>query len=164
VNCIKYVEGSGQILVATDFGLYYLNKNTTTWISYNTGLPNVIASDIEFNTVLNKLYLSTFGRGIWETSLSALKALATTGIENVSKKSEQLEIRPNPTKGQFSIDCSEHLMGADLKIIDVLGRVVYQAGLSALHSSIDVQLLPGAYYVKLERADYLAVRKIIVEN
>ncbi|MCE3259826.1 MAG: glycosyl hydrolase repeat-containing protein, partial [Bacteroidetes bacterium] len=75
VNCIKYVPATGQLIVATDLGVYILNSGATSWIAYSLGLPNVIVSDIEFNQSLNKMYVSTFGRGIWETNLSIVSSL-----------------------------------------------------------------------------------------
>ncbi len=72
VNCIKTVPGSGNVLIATDLGVYILNAGTTNWISQSAGLPNVIISDIEFNPALNKIYAATFGRGIWETDLTQI--------------------------------------------------------------------------------------------
>ena len=72
VNCVKYTGNGGQIMVATDIGIYVFHTINNQWINFSGGLPNVITSDIEINPVTNKVYLSTFGRGIWETSLSAV--------------------------------------------------------------------------------------------
>ena len=65
VNCVKYVPRSGQLMIASDVGVWTLDSGSVTWNDESLGLPNVIVSDIEFNEVLNKVYVCTFGRGIW---------------------------------------------------------------------------------------------------
>lgn len=163
VNCIKYVEGSKQLIVATDMGLYYLNNNSPTWISYSAGLPNVIASDIEFNVALNKMYVSTFGRGIWETSLSALKVLDNVGIEEQIKNQADFKILPSINKGEFTIQSDEVFVRGQLEIIDVLGKQIYAAKISGPQMNFNLALQPGAYYLKLESEGKVAVRKMVVQ-
>ena len=76
VNCIKQIPGTSNFIVATDIGIYTLTGAATTWVNNSFGLPNVILTDIEFNPALNKAYVSTFGRGIWETPLNILTGLS----------------------------------------------------------------------------------------
>jgi len=165
VNCIKYIENSGQLIVATDLGLYYLNVGSAVWINYSLGLPNVITTDIEINEVLNKVYVSTFGRGIWETNLSMIIAQQPgLGLSDEVKRSQlNFSVFPSINNGAFSVQLeNENLMG-ELSVIDVLGRLKYKQLLSQLTSEISLPLKPGAYYIKLEKDNMVAVKKIIVE-
>ena len=69
---LKYLPNSNTILAATDAGLFVLSEGQSSWVDQSNGLPNVIVSDIEINENANKIYLSTFGRGIWARDMSVL--------------------------------------------------------------------------------------------
>ena len=65
-NCISYQFGSNDgLYVGTDVGVYYRNSNELAWISYNEGLPNVIVNDIDFQYDTGKIFIGTYGRGVW---------------------------------------------------------------------------------------------------
>ncbi|HRD40560.1 MAG TPA: hypothetical protein PLC65_18160, partial [Bacteroidia bacterium] len=90
------------IMVASDIGVYVLYNGTTTWVNNSAGLPNVIVSDIEFNPAINKAYVSTFGRGIWETSLSIL-----TGVKSFEENVLSFNLFPSVNNGNFTLSLDE---------------------------------------------------------
>jgi hypothetical protein len=61
-----------HLYVATELGVYFKN-GTNDWVPFNEGLPNVRSSELEIYYATNpdnsRLRLSTFGRGLWETTL-----------------------------------------------------------------------------------------------
>jgi len=70
INCIEYQNGSNDIVyIGTDIGVFYTDATMNNWLSYNTGLPNVIIDELEVYTPTSKLRAATFGRGIWESDL-----------------------------------------------------------------------------------------------
>lgn len=158
VNCIKYVPGSGQIMIATDLGIYILNSGSTSWTNYSLGLPNVITSDIEFNAAMNKVYVSTFGRGIWETSLSLVTSLqkkeAITGLE--------FSVYPTINKGKFNVEVPTNFRGR-ISAMSVLGQVIYESTARTQTVEISLNAVPGSYYVKLDDGSSVGVKKVIVE-
>ncbi len=158
VNCVKYVPGTGQIIIATDLGVYVLNNGTPIWSNYSQGLPNVIVSDIEFNPALNKIYISTFGRGIWETNLSLISGLK----ENGPSKTLEFTLYPSVNTGAFSIEL-EDFIKTKIDIFDVSGRSVYSSIPRENKISITLQVLPGTYYVRVGSEKSLGVKKIVVE-
>lgn len=158
VNCVKYVPGSGQIMVATDIGIYVLNPGATSWIGYSLGLPNVIVSDIEFNTTLNKAYVSTFGRGIWETNLNLVTALKT----NSSPAVIAFSVYPAINNGNFTIEPPSVKGDYKMKIFDVMGRMVYE-GVINEKKNLDLKVSAGSYYVKLEDESKMGVKRIIIQ-
>ncbi|MDX2172943.1 MAG: T9SS type A sorting domain-containing protein [Bacteroidota bacterium] len=159
VNCIKYVPVSGQIMVATDVGVYVLNPLTTNWTSYSLGLPNVIVSDIEFNPSLNKVYVSTFGRGIWESSLSTVTSIK----QNSSLSTVEFNVYPSVNNGEFTVDFPNMRNDNQLQIIDVMGRRVYSAKIVQNKTTIKLNVPTGTYYVKLDNKVNLGVKKIVIE-
>jgi hypothetical protein len=156
VNCVKYVPGSGQILVATDIGVYILNPGTTNWISYNIGLPNVIVSDIDFNQALNKVYVSTFGRGIWESNLNIITGLKKNAIPDVA----ELNVYPSVNNGFFTTEST--IEDGVLSIIDVSGRIVHEEKMLGGKLVLNLNLSPGNYYVRLAKGVKIGVKQIIV--
>ncbi len=62
------------IFVGTDDGVYYtLDQVNYTKVS---GLPNAIVFNLDVNTVYNKLYVATHGRGVWMVDYSSVVEIA----------------------------------------------------------------------------------------
>ena len=63
-----------HLYLATELGVY-LKKGTSSWIAYNSGLPNVRTAELEIyydaNPTNSKLRLATYGRGLWESNLES---------------------------------------------------------------------------------------------
>ncbi len=57
------------VYAGTDLGVYFISDTSSEWQSFNTGLPNVIISELEIDTANYELYAATFGRGVWKASI-----------------------------------------------------------------------------------------------
>jgi hypothetical protein len=158
VNCIKQIPGTNNLIVATDIGVYVLMGGTTTWVNNSAGLPNVIVSDIEFNPALNKAYVSTFGRGIWETSLSILSSVN----ENEAGAVIDFKLFPTVNNGSFNLEIDQ-ADNALLEIIDVMGRVVHSEKMNYNSKQFNLKLASGAYYARINSGKRLGVKKFVVE-
>ena len=66
---IKLVPEIHTLFAATDVGVFTRMIGDTSWIPFNNGLPRKIITDLEVNIPYNKIIASTYGRGIWESSL-----------------------------------------------------------------------------------------------
>lgn len=109
VNCIVYENGTNEgLYVGTDLGVYYTNATMSDWVSYNTGLPNVVVNELEISYNDKKLWAATFGRGLWKSNLSIDALTYTfTGNGNWDVASNWLnnQVPPNPfTSGNIVID------------------------------------------------------------
>ncbi len=61
---------SGVAYCGTDLGVYYRNPSvSSTWQSFNTGLPSIPVRDLEIHYASGKIRAATFGRSIWESPL-----------------------------------------------------------------------------------------------
>ena len=61
---------NGVAYCGTDLGVYYRDPSvSTTWQSFNTGLPPVPVRDLEIHYASGKIRAATFGRSIWESPL-----------------------------------------------------------------------------------------------
>lgn len=66
-NCIL-ADGSGNVYVGTDIGVYYRGSGDTTWTPFYNNLPRVAITELEFLAIGGtniSIYASTYGRGIW---------------------------------------------------------------------------------------------------
>ena len=86
VNCIRTLKGNSQneLFLANDMGVFYHNDNMTGnyWQPFRNTMPACIVTDIEFNYRKNKIRVSTFGRGIWESDLPCQYESNTMIINN----------------------------------------------------------------------------------
>lgn len=158
VNCVKQVPGRTDLVAATDIGVYLLPGGTTSWINISQGLPNVIVSDIEFNPSLNKAYICTFGRGIWETDLNLL-----SGLDEPEQMLVDFTITPSLNNGQFEIVLRDPITEfSTLEVIDVNGRLVYQQQLTSDRSNLQLSLQDGAYYARVRNSEKSGVQRFNV--
>ena len=62
---VQYQKSAFHTLfAATKKGVYYTNDTMNSWELYSLNLPNVEVTDIKIQEQSNKLYISTYGRGI----------------------------------------------------------------------------------------------------
>jgi hypothetical protein len=149
-----------MLLAATDIGIYKLDSASTNWILYSQGLPNVITTDIEFNLSLNKIYVSTFGRGIWETDLTTL-----TGVNPNQNSISKIKVYPTINDGNFSIDLRDVANEKiQMTVIDALGKSVFEESISGSRiNTIQLNLNKGLYYIKLQGKVYLGSTTVIIK-
>lgn len=161
VNCVKTCPGTNVLIAATDVGMYMLNTVTNTWVNISTGLPNVILQDIEFNVALNKAYVCTFGRGIWETDLSTI-----SGVPLVNGSQLNIDLYPTLSHGTFTIKIpsGNYKEPFQLSVIDITGRQVHLAELKG-HTLYpqNIKLNAGRYFAKLTGNNLSGVKSFVVE-
>jgi len=163
VNCIKTLPGSGTVLIATDLGVYSFNAGNNTWTSQSAGLPNVIISDIEFNPALNKIYVATFGRGIWENDLNTMVGT----IDIAGGTAIGVELFPSLNNGSFTIKIEKQDVIKEtfqLEIIDINGKMIYSstlAGQSIYLQKLDLK--PGMYFARLKNNKVRGVKSFVVQ-
>jgi hypothetical protein len=159
VNCIKQIPGTNDLIIATDIGVYTLNVGSTTWVNNSFGLPNVIVSDIEFNPALNKVYVSTFGRGIWETTINSI----VTGIKNSEETIYSYQLFPTVNAGNFTLEFENDTHEKTIEVIDVMGKIVHTQTTKLETLDLKLNLSSGTYFVRTTSNHLLGVKKMIVE-
>jgi hypothetical protein len=137
-----------------------LPEGQTSWVDQSNGLPNVIVSDIEINENANKVYVSTFGRGIWASDLSLL-----TTVNPVNPCKDNIEIRQLGSKS-FSIEIPNSSCGQSFKeieVIDIQGRLIYKTSINGSQTQINLsQINSGLYFVRLISKQGSAVQRLII--
>jgi photosystem II stability/assembly factor-like uncharacterized protein len=148
VNCIAFEYSvENGIYVGTDIGVFYKNDNTGGWIPYNSGLPNVIVDQIEIFPAANKIRAATYGRGVWDGSLSG----TISGIVQSSELDIEIRIYPNPTtSGIINIDLPKYNYHTpEIHVFNMLGQQV-AAFRNILPNdnttALDLSFLPAGIY------------------
>lgn len=128
------------VFVASNNTVYYKTVNAATWTNFNTNLPTrptvIDLSIFNDNTSNTSLRLATYGRGMWETPITALRSLTANFAASDT----------NPCTGtaiQFS----------DLSTGNVTGRTwSFPGGTPSSSSSASPNVIyssPGVYNVTL---------------
>lgn len=178
VNVIKkqFYSGHQTLYCGTDIGVYFKNDTMTSWELYSDGLPNVIVSDLEIDYDTEKIYCSTFGRGVWSAELldtSSFPEPDTTQNPNPSglfqlEDLEELSLYPNPNNGYFNLELnSASKLDVSLEIVDVTGKVVHQSKGTIMDSfkrEFDLKLDPGLYFLKIQKGSSKRVKRFVVSK
>ena len=91
---------------------------------------------------MNKLYASTYGRGLWTSELEPLS------LSNSKLSEFDFEIFPNPVESELNISTNKTFQ-AQIKIFDFQGRLVYFSKNATIKDQfkIDIQSLSSGFYV-----------------
>ncbi len=150
-------EADGLYL-GMNYGLFYIDNTFTDWQPYNNNLPNVIINELEINSIDEKIYAGSYGRGLWASPL-VTPVLGTNSL--LSNK--DVLVYPNPAGNTISIQLQREVE-ADLRIFDVLGKlVIYQSNvlISGEHT-IDISTLNiGVYFIRINSNVGTITKKII---
>ena len=80
VRSITTADGSrAGVYIGTNLGVYYRNSTMNDWIAFNAGFPNVSISDLQIHKGSQKLRASTYGRGMWQSSMVETPPIVETG-------------------------------------------------------------------------------------
>ena len=68
VNCVVF-NNDNSIYVGTDDGIYYQSPTDVNWLPFYNFLPRVPITDLQIFQTAQSIFASTFGRGIWASTL-----------------------------------------------------------------------------------------------
>ncbi|MBK9400361.1 MAG: T9SS type A sorting domain-containing protein [Bacteroidetes bacterium] len=160
VNCIVHVHGSNdQVIIGTDFGVFYRDATLPDWIPYNTGLPNVIVNHLDIQYSVMKLRAGTYGRGLWETDLPVItgtlpvELLSFSGEYNEENECNDLHWI---TASEINADYFDVMKSIDASYFTAIGRVNASGNSSQEHSYHfeDCHFINGVNYYYLSQVDY----------
>lgn len=84
VNCILSQNSCDQqMYVGTDIGVFGRKNSQSSWEPIGNGLPNVIVREMEIHYQSAKLFVGTYGRGVWNLDIDLSLADQTLTFEPV---------------------------------------------------------------------------------
>ena len=115
--------------------------------------------DLESNTEYKAIATCKNSLGEWGPATIKDFTTLVVSIDNIEVS--PLVIFPNPSNGQFEI-AGENLMGSNLKIIDMNGKVVYSSMITNLTTPIDIrQNNNGLYIIEIEKDGQVSSSKFL---
>jgi len=159
INCIVYQNGTNEgLYIGTDVGVFYTDGTMTDWITYQTGLPNVVVTELEISYNNNKLWAGTFGRGLWNTDLFVPLSVSDQEIYN------QIIVSPNPNDGLFNITMPFG-KSYSLVVYDIQGKKVYEEqSINTEQKNIDLTKNSSGIYLLNFTIDGKSYTKKIVKQ
>ncbi|MFK8060587.1 MAG: T9SS type A sorting domain-containing protein [Polaribacter sp.] len=161
INKILYQQATGSttLFVATNIGVYYTDDDGANWKKLGQGMPNVDVKDIEINYTAEKLVAATFGRGLWEVSISQ----AALNIEQTVANSLQVALYPNPlTNNNLKLSISNNLQNLSYEIYNVVGGIVKRGKLNT-DKQINVNTLTNnVYLIRVFNNTYSTTKKFVL--
>lgn len=156
--CIKHqaFNSNNPLYLGTNLGVYYIDDTISSWIPFDTNLPNVKVTALEINYIDNNITAATYGRGVWRSPITTTLGTSEFQFQNVT-------IYPNPSKGLYTIDLGE-IKPVKIEIIDVLGKIMSTQVNFQKDETIKLNLTPflnGIYFVKITTDKYSTVKKLI---
>ena len=115
----------------------------------------------------NEIYIATNGSSWSNTnpnthSIIVLKALDVTGIAQLNQ--DLVQVYPNPIQDNLTIEIAEQLLGAEIAVFDMTGRVVLEEVLTDLSLTLTTKDLPnGIYELKITTIDGGFISRKIVK-
>lgn len=145
------------LYVGMNYGIYYIDNTFTSWQNFSNLLPNVQINELEINTVEDKLYAGTYGRGAWSSNLYGVTLSVD---ENILASS--VNVFPNPAITTIQIKLSKSLKG-EIRLFSSSGQLIhYEKANELINKTIDVSNLPsGIYFLRLNLEGGIVTKKII---
>ena len=165
VKCIlKNPLNTNELIIGTELGVWYTNTFNTVSPSWNqsyNGMSNVKVTDLDLRND-NAVYASTYGRGVF----SGMFTSASLAVNNPIIAATSVKIFPNPSNGHINIIRNQFTGKVAIKVVDLLGRIVYDTIEENFNSekSIDLShLQKGVYIIKLDNETTNYTEKIIIK-
>lgn len=152
-------NGNDGLYLGMNYGVYYIDNTFTEWQPFSNNLPNVIISELEINTADNKIYVATYGRGVWRSNLFD----DTLSLEDFELNS--LTMYPNPATKEVTL-AWDNGNAVAIKIYNALGKLMYFSKNESLAEpkQIDVSnYASGLYFVKVNNQNGVVTKKLTIK-
>lgn len=159
---LKQNQSQEFLFVATELGVYATNNGGVNWDKLGANLPNVIVNDLEINYLADKLFIGTYGRGMWSINISN----ATLGSSKLEvANSNAIKVYPNPVRkgSDLKIKIADESNSLNYVIYNAVGGLVKQGQLNSGINIINIDTITsGIYIIRMTNGKYASSQKIIV--
>ncbi len=159
VNCLEYLNGSDKgIFAGTDMGVFFKDATTSDWKSYRGNLPNVVVNELEIHYPTRKLRAGTFGRGIWETTISdTISPLRFDFEANILKPCSGAEVEFRLIAGE-SYDSITWYFGENITILENINDTLVKVTFNSLDTnSVELNVYKDAEVFNEIKSNYIEV-------
>jgi photosystem II stability/assembly factor-like uncharacterized protein len=159
-------KNSNTIFAATDYGLYYTTDGGTNWTK-EPNVPNTIILEMQLRASDDKLFLFTYGRGVWYCSIAGAHGIGGS-VQQASVAPTpttpqlQFSLYPNPATEKLTVSPQQELSSsARTAIYSSDGRMISESAWNPT-GEVNIGLLPsGAYFLQITDGNLIAKNKFI---
>ncbi|WP_299247089.1 T9SS type A sorting domain-containing protein [uncultured Lacinutrix sp.] len=154
------------LYVGMDYGVYYLDNTTNnSWQPFVNNLPNVKVAELEVNYADNKLYVATYGRGVWRTPRYDINTLSSGDSVLAEALEQNITMYPNPATESFNIVSTKNET-ATIRVFNALGKLMHYSKDINLTNEFKVdisQYASGLYFVRINNENGVVTKKLMVK-
>jgi xyloglucan-specific exo-beta-1,4-glucanase len=153
-----------DLFVGTELGVYY-KAGDANWVSYNSGLPNVMVSELEIYYNLtypeqSRLRAATYGRGLWEAPMVENPNF----VPSVSLSEYGIKIFPNPGQGEINVQIDRFQKNMMLIVKDLAGKTILSKKVDKKLAKLNLsKQSKGLYFIEISWQGERITSKFIIE-
>ncbi len=136
-----------MLFVGTDIGVFQSTNDGVSWVSFNSGFPNVQVYDLKYKIGNGIILAATHGRGCWTFNLNAIIGIEPDPFGQIPKDYKLNQNFPNPfnpsTNIRFGLPKSSFVK---LTVYNILGKEVA--------TLVNTRLNPGTFEIHWDASNY----------
>ena len=159
-------DDTTSLLAATSFGLYFSGDMGAHWYK-DYRVPNVSINQMPLRAYDRKLFLFTYGRGVWYCSLLLPSSKRTTTASSAGTTDGiQFSMYPNPATEKLTVNPQQELSStARITIYSSDGRMISESAWNPTDGQkqeVNIGSLPsGIYFLQITDGNRIAKNKFV---
>ncbi|MBI1306405.1 MAG: T9SS type A sorting domain-containing protein [Bacteroidetes bacterium] len=149
-------KNSDHIMIATDYGLY-VTVNGGGWWEKETRIPNVYISMIRLRESDRRLFIFTYGRGVWVADLEENIFSSSKLSANLSAS---VKIYPNPASDYVQIEGAS----GKYEIFDLQGSQIATGTTNSGDKIPTSYFKNGLYFIRVYDPKGTVTRKLVLQH
>jgi len=149
-----------RIFIGTDAGIYMTNNEGTNWENISNNIPNVPIFALEFHHSARKLFVGTFGLGIYKADFPLTSSINNVEIEDF------VNIYPNPVKvgKKININLSSNSKSEiKFSVCDISGKKLFNSTMKDSRNINTSNFSTGIYIFNFIIEGKKISKKVIIE-
>jgi hypothetical protein len=171
VNALPVVNLGNDTTIKWTYGVVTLDAGNPNASSWNWSTGDVYQIVTFTNANLSNSAPNVISVEVTENGCSASDTIVITAVNDISIEESianmNVEVYPNPTKGQFNLAINGFEGDLEMAIVDLAGQTVHSEKISvtvSYNNKFDMsKLASGVYYIKLISKGGVKVQKLIIQ-
>jgi hypothetical protein len=106
-----------------------------------------------------------YNRILTQAEITVLSTFPTaTALSKANREEVTVNIFPNPTNGQITIDTDESLYNSNFIVRNLLGQIVKQGVIETNHQTIHIDGPEGVYFLEVVTPSETKMVKKVIKN
>jgi photosystem II stability/assembly factor-like uncharacterized protein len=152
---LYHPEGSNEVLLATELGVWYSNNTQEGVWERDEGLPMVRVDMLKIRPQDNTVIAATHGRGLQYTTWNQN---TTDNIDEFNAVA--IQVYPNPSNGLFRLTDGVQIL--ELEVYNLDGQIVHQSQQPLSEIDLTAQK-PGTYLIKAATDRGVITQKLVIQ-